>query len=285
MTFVWGATFLFTKFGLDDCSPSLYIIFRFSIALSLSLIFFGKHLKTIKKKTALQAIILGWFFIAGFELQTYGLVYTTISKSAFITGITVLITPFVYFFSERKKISPWQKLGVAIATAGLWMFTRPDFDNVNLGDIMTLLSTIFWALYITFMDVFTRDKRGTAETMQMVMFQFIGALPIAAVCFLLLETQSGIHLNFSNNLLVSLLFNGIAASFVLTIVHTSVQKFSTPVKASLIFSLEPIIACFIAFIAAGEVLSAIEFWGAVVMMLGVLSAEIGPYLSNRLFLK
>lgn len=278
MTLGWGATFLFTKLGLNDCPPSLYIILRFSIALVLCLAFFGKHLRSVDKKTALQAMILGWFFITGFELQTYGLAYTSISKSAFITGFTVLITPFVFFLVERKRVSNWQKAGVAIASVGLWVFTKPDIDNVNLGDILTLLSTTFWALYITYMDIFTRDKRGIAQNMQMVSFQFIGALPVAILFFLIFEFNGTLALAFNENLITSLLFNGIAASFVITIVHTSVQKYSTPVKAALIFSLEPIFAYVFAFFAAGEVLSNREAAGAAIMMLGVLSAELGPFL-------
>ncbi len=133
VTFLWGGTFLFTKLGLDDCTPSTFILMRFMIALSLSMIFFGRKLKGINRETLIQGIILGLLFGGGFVLQTYGLKFTSVSKTAFITGMTVPITPFVFKLIQKTKIQLWSKIGVVVATIGLYVFTKPDFDNINLG--------------------------------------------------------------------------------------------------------------------------------------------------------
>lgn len=276
MTFVWGGTFVFTQIGLRDCSPSLYIIIRFSISLSISLLFFGKHLSTIDKKTFYQGIILGLMFGGGFVLQTYGLKLTTVPKSAFITGISVILTPFAHWFVERKKIFFWQKIGVIIVGIGLWLFTNPDFNNLNWGDILTLFSTAFWAFYITYMEVFTRGRTRFAETMQLVIMQFVGATPIAIITLLIFETAI-IEIDISNFLIISLIYNGVLASFVLTVIHTSVQRYTTPVKAALIFSLEPVVATTIAVIVLGASLSFVENIGAAILMFGVVASEFGEY--------
>lgn len=280
ITFIWGGTFLFTKLGLQDCPPSLYIIIRFSMALSLSLIFFGKHLRTLNRKTLIHGLILGLLFGSGFILQTYGLKMTTISKSAFITGLTVCLTPFAYFIVERKKISLWQKIGVIIATIGLWIFTNPQFDNLNIGDVLTVMSTLFWALYITFMDVFTRGKSAFSETVQLVVLQFIAAAPLAALTFFAYDSGN-FTINWSSSLVISLIYNGILASFLLTFIHTSIQRYSTPVKAALIFSLEPVIASIVAVVFAAEIFGFRELSGGVILFAGVITSEIGDYFLKR----
>jgi drug/metabolite transporter (DMT)-like permease len=284
ITFIWGGTFTFTKVGLDYCPPALYIIFRFSIALLISLIIFGRHLKDINKKILLQGLLLGFFFGSGFVLQTYGLKLTTISKSAFITGITVVLTPFVFFIIERTKIQLWQKAGVLIASVGLWLFTDPQFDDLNIGDVLTLGSCVFWALYITFMDVFTKDRHSVSESSQLVIFQFVMATPLTVVFYFLFDTQSA-PVVFSNELLYSLAYNGIIASFILTFIHTSVQKYTTPVKAALIFSLEPVVASYVAILFMHETLNTMQYLGGIILMISVVFSQTGGYLQEKLVMK
>ena len=284
MTFIWGGTFLFTKVGMNFTSPALYVIIRYSIALTICLIIFGKNLKALNRQTLISGIVLGLFLGGGFLLQTLGLKYTTVSKSAFITGVSVVLTPIVYWFVEKRKISYWQISGVIIVTAGLWIFTNPKFDNINIGDVLTLASTFFWAFYITYMDVFTKGKSDFKETSLIVIFQFVAALPLSLIYFLAFES-SNIFLVFSKELLYSLIYNAILASFFLTIIHTSVQRYTTPVKAALIFSLEPVIASYLAFLFLNEFMNTIEFIGAAILLFGILISETGEYFISKIFPK
>lgn len=279
ITLIWGGTFTFTKLGLSDCPPSLYIVFRFLIALTISLLIFGKHLKTLNLKTALHGMILGLLFGGGFILQTYGLDYTTPSISAFITGFTVSFTPFVFWIVERKPVKMWEKVGVVVAIIGLWIFSNPEFGKINIGDLLTLTSTLFWALYITYMDVFTRGNDSFSHTTQLVIFQFVAAAPLSLISFFIFDFHN-LNVNFSENLFISLAYNGILASFLLTFIHTSVQRYSSPVKAALIFTLEPVFASVISFIALNEILSGREYFGASILLLGVVLAQVGRYIQK-----
>lgn len=173
MTLIWGATFLFTKDGLDYTGPFMYLILRFSVAAILFLIVFGKYLFKVNKSAIKYGFILGLLFAFGFVLQTMGLKYTLIQKSAFITGLTVAITPFAFYLISKKRVKRWSWFGVIIATQGLYIFTNPDFDNLNLGDILTLLSTFCWAFFISFLDKFTKDDESFDYTMQLVIIQIL----------------------------------------------------------------------------------------------------------------
>lgn len=281
VTFIWGGTFLFTKIGIEYCPPSLYIILRFAVALVLSLAIFGKHLKKINKKLLIQGVLLGLFFGGGFLLQTWGLKLTSVSKSAFITGLAVPLVPFAYWLVAKKKVLLWPKIGVIIATMGLWVFTNPTFDNLNVGDILTFISTLFWAFYITYMDIFTSDYSEISDTAILVILQIVTAFPLALIVFFIVEYQN-FYFEYSPNLLISLAFNGILASFLVTYIHTSIQKYTTPVKAALIFSLEPIIASIVAMFALHEIFYLRQYLGGSLLLFGVLISETGEYILSHL---
>lgn len=281
MTLIWGATFMFTKIGLESSPPFFYLILRFSVALTMMLLFFHKHLKNISRTTWKHGAILGGLFGSGFVLQTYGLEFTEITNSAFITGLTVVLTPFAFKLISKNKINFWPKIGVITAFIGLYIFTNPDINSINIGDILTLISTSFWAIYITFMDKFTKGDDSKQRTMQLVTLQFLFVLPIPLLGFLFFELPD-FYVSFNSDLITSVLFNGVLASFVLTIIHTTYQRYTTPVKAALIFSLEPIFASFFALMFMSEILSSMELIGAAILMFGVLISELGGFISKRM---
>jgi drug/metabolite transporter (DMT)-like permease len=109
--------------------------------------------------------------------------------------------------------------------------------------------------------------------------QFIVAAPVALLGHLLLDTGN-FRFNITPNLIVSLLYNGIIASIFLTLIHTSVQKYSTPVKAALIFSLEPVFATIVAIFALNEFLGGREMSGAAILLFGVIVSEVGENVYN-----
>ncbi len=281
ITLIWGGTFLFTKIGLQNCPPFLYIILRFSLALAICSLFFTKHLLKIDKKTIKQGAILGLLFGGGFMLQTYALLTTTITKTAFITGLTVVMAPFAFRLIYKKNVARLQIIGVIICGFGLYIFTNPTFDDFQIGDLLTLISTMFWALYITFLDKFTKERHDFSHTIQIVAIQFFAALPIALFAFFMFEYKIK-PVTFNFQLFQSLAYNGIIASFFLSLLQTRFQKDTSPVKASLIYSLEPIFASFIAILAINEILSFREYFGAFILLLGVAISEFADIFLRRL---
>jgi drug/metabolite transporter (DMT)-like permease len=276
VTFIWGATFSFTKIGLEFASPLQFTFFRFAIALIISLLIWGKSFLHTPKKHLVNGSILGLFYAGGFLLQTFGLNYTTVTKSAFITGLSVAFTPFVYKIVENKKIEISQWIGVMVVLLGLWLFTNPKIDNINIGDILTLASTFFWAFYIVYMNRFTNDVKEFSTTIQIVISQFLVVFVVSLIGVIAFETRSAIA--FNHKLVLSLLYNGIIATVILTTIHTSVQKYTTPVKAALIFSLEPVFASIFALILFAELLKPIEYFGAFLILMGVFISEFGGLL-------
>lgn len=287
VTLIWGGTFTATQIGLDSAPPFLYITFRFTIALVflLPIVAYDSLKKTgkilsIDKTTAIQGFVLGLFFAGGFLLQTLGLNMIKASKSAFITGMTVAITPFVFMIVTGKRPKIWSSIGVVVATVGLWIFTKPSYSNFEVGDVLTLLSCVFWAFYITYMDIFTKNKNSLSSTLRYVFMQFVAAAPVGFFAFLIFESNDFVPV-INRELIYSLAFNAFLASILVTFIHTGAQKYTTPVKAALIFSLEPVFAAVIAFAVLGEFFEINEFVGGGILLSGIALAELGDYVFGR----
>lgn len=279
MTIIWGATFLFTKIGLDATGPYFYLVLRFSLAVALTFIFFFNKLNFKDKQLLKNGVILGSIFGIGFILQTKGLEFTSIQKSAFITGLTVVLTPFTFKLLTKKKVLLFSKIGVVIAFIGLYIFTDPDFSDINKGDVYTFLSTFCWATFIPLLDKFTNDNNTPNLTINLVFLQLSSMLIVVTSGFFIFEFNN-FYIDWNYNLVQSVLFNGVVASFILMFIHTNFQKHTTPVKAALIFSLEPIFAALFAFMFLNEFLSSTESLGASILFFGVLTSELGLPILN-----
>lgn len=281
VTVIWGGTFLFTKIGLECTNFSFYMVLRFSVAFTVSVLAFGRYYKSIDKKVVKAGTVLGILFGIGFIFQTLGLKYTAVSNSAFITGLTVPFTPFVAYLILKKKLSYFSIIGVFVAFLGMTIYTNPFKSAFNIGDLVTLISTFFWAFYITYMDVLTKDIKSYKQTSMIVVIQLFFCLIISVITFLIFE-RNDFFFKPSSNLLISLLFNGILASLIVTFIQTAAQKFTTPVKAALIFSMEPLFASIFSALMGMELMTTAKIIGGLVMLAGIVVSEIGPYLIKNI---
>src|SRR5205823_12306782 len=103
-----------------------------AFALVLLFLFRGK-LRGISAATLRDGIIAGAFLWAGYEFQTQGLIYTTPSKSAFLTGVSVVLVPIFLVLFWKKKTNHWTVIGVAAAFVGLFLMTVPASGSQWLG--------------------------------------------------------------------------------------------------------------------------------------------------------
>lgn len=286
LSVIWSATFVFTKIGLEFTTPAGYLVIRFAITIILLLAVFGRHLRFLDKTTALHGTVLGVFFGAGFLLQTFALDITTVEKAAFISGLCAVTSPIVDWIMERKPISSAQKIAVIIAVVGLLMLTHPNFSNINYGDLLLLATTFFWSYYLYYMDKFTKDPKDAAEPAgnfsrdaNLVIFTFLASMPMMLVSAFALD--GGVSAVFSWKLVLSLGFNVIFASIGATFLETRYQKFTTPVRASMIFTFEPVFTSIISYFTFGRPMSLLEMCGGGVMIVGMMSMYILPMMFKK----
>ena len=95
-TFIWGSSFVIVKGALADASPFPYLAVRFILA---GLPMFGVMARgRLPRESLMPSLVLGILLFTGYAFQTWGLTLTTPSKSAFITGFSVILVPLIALF-------------------------------------------------------------------------------------------------------------------------------------------------------------------------------------------
>jgi drug/metabolite transporter (DMT)-like permease len=266
-TLIWGSTFAGVKLILGEL-PALQMVFwRMGFATLVVLVISGRRLFPIRPAALAKGAILGLLLFLGFAAQNIGLNYTTASKSAFITGMMVVVVPLLQFIVERRAPKVGNVIGVLIVATGLWFLTSPEGSTFNVGDALTLTCAFMFAIYIVYLDVVSHELTA----MQLTFLQCATNAVLALAGMLLFET---VTFAWSGRTVAILAYLTLFATVLTTYTQTRFQKDTTPTRAAVIFSIEPLIASVIAYFVLGERLGATGMLGGALIMLGVLTSEL-----------
>lgn len=273
VTLLWGATFVVVKSAVDQISTLLFVTLRFTLgALVLVLVFRGRLLDRadLRRVTLGAGTAAGACLVVAYFFQTLGLRYTTPSKSAFITGLSTALVPFLAAIVYRGKPHLSEAAGIGIATAGMALLTLPAGAFVlALGDALTLCCSIVFAAHILVL----------ARWSPVTHFPLLATLQVAVTAVLagmalwLVETPV---FTPSPAVLTAIGFTGVFATALAFTVMTWAQRHTSATRAALIFALEPVSAAVTSYLAEGERFTGRSFGGALLVLAGVLMVELKP---------
>jgi drug/metabolite transporter (DMT)-like permease len=278
ITVIWGATFVIVKEALDSASTLVFLALRFSIAaVALALAFRGRYgLLGVRRREVRGGMLAGVCLFAGFAFQTFGLRHTTPSKSAFITGLTVVMVPLLGSFVYKKAPQASEALGIAAATVGLGMMTLEGPSlAVSMGDLLTLLCAVAFAAHVI---VVAQVSKGGVSFEALSLTQIATAALLAVALCGWAEPP---RLVWSASLAGALAATGLLATALAFSVHAWAQPRTTPTHTALILALEPVFAGITSYLVFGELLSARAQAGAALILAGILLVEMKPIARRR----
>ncbi len=275
ITVVWGASFPLMKMVLAYIPAYAYLSLRFLLAAVVLAIIFNKSLAKINKRAVLYGSIIGALMFGGMAFQVVGLYTTSASNSGFITGLNVVIVPFIAAILLRKKPDRSSVIGVTIAFLGLFFLSGGLTWSFNFGDFLTFLCSICWAFQIIFIDKFTQTE--DAPLLAIIQVFFVGA----ASSVLWLTADAGKPLEINGTVVVILLITGILGSALAFGGQTIAQKDTTPTHTALILTAEPVFAVIFAMLipnAQGvtELPTLTKAVGCLLILTGMLVSELKP---------
>lgn len=266
ITFIWGTTFPLTKFLGAMIDPVSLLFYRFALAtLVLWGYLFWKRKDFFQgwKEGAILGVLLWLVFIC----QMVGLRDTTASNSGFITGLFVLTVPLCGFLINRQAPTPMQSVGAVLALVGLWLITG-GITSANRGDIITLGTAVSSGFYIVLAEPYTRRVQDiiVLTFQQFLICSFLSGFYAVA---------TGLSFVIPNAMA---LFSGLYLTFFATLLCLLVQmwgqKHTTPIRATLIFALEPVIAAILAWAFLGEIFSFTQAIGGMLILLAMVVAVL-----------
>jgi len=268
VTIGWGASFILTKVALASLATYNFLAIRFILAFIISSLIFSKRMLNLDRRTVKYGLTLGVILFLHYGLQTVGLNYTTPSKSAFITGINVILVPL--FSTLLLKQLPEKRVifSTILAFIGLGLLTLNHTSlQVNIGDIYTFLCAFVFASYIILVGRFT----GQSESIGLAVLQLgvVGGLSLLTSFIIespTLPTKPGVWLTIGTL--------SVVCTSGAYIIQSLAQRYTTPTHTALIYTAEPVFAAGFGFLIYGSILSRQGLLGAVLILSGMLLTEV-----------
>lgn len=265
VTLIWGSTFVVVKGALRYASPLPFVAIRFTLAGAL--LFLVLRGGWMSFRALAHGVVLGIFLFAGYLFQTSGLLYTTPSKSAFITGFAVILVPFfqtLHGFHLRKATVAGALLGLL----GIYFLVMPSgLHAVNRGDLLTLIAATSFAVHIVLVGSYTRR------------FSFRHLVPVQILTVGLLAASAwplGLRgrLSWTPGLVAAILLTALLPTAFAFSVQNWAQQFTPPAHTALIFALEPVFAALTSRLVLGEQFGGKIFLGAALILGGMIVSEL-----------
>jgi drug/metabolite transporter (DMT)-like permease len=273
---IWGATFPMVKNATDVTAGGVptywFIAARFTLATLVLAPLLWRRRARLKPTTWAVGGLLGLFLFLGYAFQTIGLGLTSSSKAGFITGLGVILVPAIALVWLKIRPRPIVWLGVGLALLGLGFLSLDGVSALAWGDFLVFLGAISFALHMVGISRFGETHDTT----------LLAAIQIGTAALL----SWGMHLGTevrptqidwwggTAHVGVAVLICGLFATAFAFLLMNVLQPFTTPAHASLIYTSEPIWAAIFSFLLLGERLTTAGYLGALLIVGGMVVAEL-----------
>ncbi|HTV04643.1 MAG TPA: DMT family transporter [Acidobacteriaceae bacterium] len=277
--FVWGSTFVLVKDALSDITPLLFNFLRMALASLCLLLIYRRHIGHIGKRAVLFGTITGLALATGYQFQTAGLRLTTPTKSAFITGMTVIFVPLLVAIPRLRPrgthVPRWNAFaGALLAFLGIVFITAPPhgeygFHSINIGDVLTLFCAIAYAFHVVALAHFSPQMRFE----QLALLQVSFATLFMAISLPVFEHP---HVHWSLRVIAALAVAAVLATALAFSVQSWAQQIIPATHTALLLTMEPVFAWITSLIVLGEGLGLRSGIGAFLILAGITLTELLP---------
>ena len=265
----WGFSYPLMKTGMDSMNATSIVALRCIIAFVACLLLFHKRAFRINRDLMVRAAIIGAIMATELTCMCLGSSLTSASTAGFLQSLTVVIVPFANAALLRRAPERKVLVGTAIVTCGMLLLSGADFTSLNPGAIIMLLSAFIYASHIIVAKRFVEEVDPLALGVWQLGFGglFSGIAAFAFGGFTLPSTPSEVAVVVALALICS------AYGFITQTNSGEIILKELSITNEKI-SLEPVCSAVFSFFLVGEVLSPIAFFGAALILTGVMVATV-----------
>lgn len=276
---MWGMGFVAQSTAMDAIGPFLFIGLRFAIA-CLSVLPFAlwESRRSTASLTVLDKrnfVVIGVLLFAGMAAQQVGLLTTTVTNSGFLTGLYVVMVPFlaVLLFRQWPHRIVWP--AALSALVGIWLLSGAGKVSLQIGDWLTILCALFWALQVIMIGR-SASHTGRPVTLSVTQFGVTAVIALAIASFIEPIDLAAIRIALPEILYAGVFSGGIA--FTLQVIG---QRYTTAPQAAIFLSTEAVFAALFGAIFLGERLPPLGLAGCGLIFAAILAVEIVPAIRSR----
>ncbi len=271
---IWGFAFVAQRAGMEYLGPLTFNGIRFGLG-SLALIpamilqrkaYLNKSSPFEDRKFFLAGLAAGILVFAGASFQQIGIVYTTAGKAGFITGLYVVIVPFLGLaWKQRTPFLTW--LASFLALTGLYFLSVRGNFHIEKGDLLVLISAFVWAVHVQFIGKFSPKM----NPLELSFLQFATCSALSLISGVALE-KPGLEEIFSAS--IPILYAGLLSVGIGYTLQVVAQQKTPPSHTAIILSLESVFAVIGGALILGESLTNRELIGCALMLAGMILSQL-----------
>lgn len=278
---IWGTTFVAQVVGMDGLGPFTYAMARYLLGLLflIGLWYSGRGQRAEQRRQGLYhpgwraGLGAGTFMFIGSSLQQVAMLYTTAGKTAFITALYIILVP-LGAVALGKRIHGENWIGAVLALAGLYLLSIHGAVTLSFGDGLVLISSLFWAAQILFIDRYAER----VDVIELSTAQIFACWLGSTIAALMVED---IHWAPILQAWLPIVYGGILSGGVAFTLQIIGQKYADPGPAAIIMSFEAFFGAVSSWIILGEVMTAVQISGCLLMLAGVITTQSGTWLRKK----
>jgi drug/metabolite transporter (DMT)-like permease len=272
---IWGSAFVAQRLVAAQVGVFLFNGLRFMLAV---LVLLPLALRSERPRQPWKAgdrwlvALLGVLLASGAALQQWGLRYTTAANAGFVTGLYVVIIPFVLAFGWRETPRTVIWLASALGAVGLFLLSTSGTFLINPGDALELAGAFVWAFHVILLGRLV--QRLDILTLSVVQYLLCGALSLLLAFFVEGQFQIGTFDGW-----MALVYTGLFSVGLGYTLQAVGQRHAPPADAAILLSMESVFAALFGWWILGEGLSGVQLLGCALMFAGIVLAQLRPRLA------
>jgi drug/metabolite transporter (DMT)-like permease len=274
----WGGSFLFTKIGLREIPPQLFVFTRFTLATLIMLIVSVRRLPSLNRGTIQRGVIVGTALGLTNLSFVFGVQGTSISRAGVLNNLFVLFIPIITRLVWRDRIGRTNLAGISVAALGICLLASSGGVGFNRGDLLSTVCALFIAAHIITVSKVLRND----DVYLISMVQFATVAVIAGIATLVSPT---VQFSYSPTGLMTVVYCAIFPTVICFTLQNTFQRYVTPTRAGLIYTLDPVWSLLAGLFVLGETLKTLEWLGCGLIFLAALLPLSIQYLYERRLVK
>ncbi|MGB9783446.1 MAG: DMT family transporter [Moorellaceae bacterium] len=262
---VWGATFYFVREALQDIAPFHFLFYRFWAAALFLLPLAVRERTPRPRQVILHGLAAGLLLFGGYTFQTFGLQYTSASKAAFLTGLSVVIVPLMEALLKKESPPASVLLSTALAATGLGFLSLEGSLALSYGDWLVLLCAFCFAGHVVFLDRVTHLH----SSIHLALAQLL-TVGLVSAAFLPWESS---RIIWSARVIEALIITAVLATSAAFLIQVKAQRCLSAAATAVILSTEPVFAALTAYAFGGEILGLKQLGGCGLILAGMLLVQ------------
>jgi drug/metabolite transporter (DMT)-like permease len=272
-TFFWGGSFLFNKLGLREVPPAHFVLLRFSLASLIMAIFCIPRLKGLTRDIVRRGGIVGLALGATNLSFVFGVQGTSISRAGILNNLFVLFIPLVCAVFWRERVGRINWGGVVLAVCGIALLASGG-EGFNRGDLISTVCAGFIAVHIITVSKVLRDD----DVYLVSMVQFATVTLMAGFAALLFPPP---HYTIGPVAAGAIVYCAIFPTVLCFTLQNTYQRYTTPTRAGLVYTLDPVWCLLAGFVVLGERLGLREWIGCALIFLAALLPLVVRYVAEQ----